>query len=146
MSPKEAASEVRPVSGFLSSAIANAVVRRIAETTGRGPTKARTTLGGDSIFVVVQDALTKGEQALVQAGDAPAVLRMRAAWQNVMHDGLVNDIEELTGRRVVGFMSANHIDPDIGVETFILEPDGDAHGNRRDGFARPPAGPASDTG
>jgi len=30
-------------------------------------------------------------------------------------------IEDLTGRKVVGFMSDNHIDPDIAVEVFILE-------------------------
>jgi hypothetical protein len=32
------------------------------------------------------------------------------------------DSEELTARKVVGFMSDNHIDPDITVEVFILEP------------------------
>ena len=31
-------------------------------------------------------------------------------------------IEDLTGRKVIGFMSDNHIDPDIAVEVFILEP------------------------
>jgi hypothetical protein len=34
------------------------------------------------------------------------------------------DIERLTGRRVIAFISANHIDPDLTVETFILAPDG----------------------
>ena len=33
-------------------------------------------------------------------------------------------IEDLTGRKVIGFMSDNHIDPDIAVEVFILEPAG----------------------
>jgi uncharacterized protein YbcI len=32
------------------------------------------------------------------------------------------EIERLTGRRVIGFMSDNHIDPDLAVEVFILEP------------------------
>ena len=31
-------------------------------------------------------------------------------------------IEQLTGRKVIGFMSDNHIDPDIAVEVFVLEP------------------------
>ena len=26
------------------------------------------------------------------------------------------------GRKVVGFMSDNHIDPDLAVEVFVLEP------------------------
>jgi uncharacterized protein YbcI len=108
----------------LAAAISNAVVRAIAEATGRGPTKARTTMGLDSIFVVVQDTLTRGERRLVEAGDSEAVLQVREAWQRVMHASLNREIEELTGRRVVGFMSANHIEPDLGVEVFILEPDG----------------------
>ena len=110
--------------GQLAAAISNTVVRAIAETTGRGPTRARTTIGQDSIFVVVQDTLTKGERSLVEAGDTESVLRMREAWQRVMHDSLNRDIEQLTGRRIVGFMSTNHVEPDVGVEIFILAPDG----------------------
>lgn len=34
------------------------------------------------------------------------------------------EIQRLTGREVVGFMSDNHIDPDLGVEVFVLHPDG----------------------
>jgi uncharacterized protein YbcI len=32
------------------------------------------------------------------------------------------EIEELTGRKVIGFMSDNHVDPDLAVEVFVLEP------------------------
>ena len=28
---------------------------------------------------------------------------------------------ELTGRKVVAFMSANHIDPDLAAEIFVLD-------------------------
>lgn len=31
-------------------------------------------------------------------------------------------IEELLGRRVIGFMSDNHLDPDLAAELFVLEP------------------------
>jgi hypothetical protein len=31
-------------------------------------------------------------------------------------------IEDLTGRTVIAFMSANHIDPDLAAEVFVLEP------------------------
>jgi uncharacterized protein YbcI len=117
-------SEEHTSSGQLAAAISSTVVRAIADATGRGPTKARTTMGQDSIFVVVGDALTKGERTLVDAGDAATVLRLREAWQRVMHVSLNKEIEHLTGRRVIGFMSANHIEPDLGVEIFILEPSG----------------------
>jgi uncharacterized protein YbcI len=108
--------------GRLAAAISNAVVRRLAETTGRGPTKARTTMGQDAVMVIVQDTLTAGERVLVAQGDEDLVLRVRHRWQRAMREGLSSDIEDLTGRTVIGFMSDNHIDPDLGAEVFVLEP------------------------
>ncbi|MGA2925799.1 MAG: Na-translocating system protein MpsC family protein [Solirubrobacteraceae bacterium] len=110
--------------GELALAISTAVVRSLASTTGRGPTRAKTTLGENAVFVVLQDTLTRGERTLVQAGEAEAVLDLRRRWQKVMRTSCCRTIEELTGRTVVGFMSDNHIDPDIAVEVFILEPVG----------------------
>ena len=46
------------------------------------------------------------------AGEGRAVLDLRHRWQAVMKDGVSREIEELTGRKVIGFMSDNHIDPD----------------------------------
>ncbi len=34
---------------------------------------------------------------------------------------MTHEVELLTGRKVIGFMSDNHIDQDIGVEVFVLE-------------------------
>ena len=31
-------------------------------------------------------------------------------------------VEELSGRRVAAFMSDNHIDPDLAIEIFVLQP------------------------
>ena len=39
-----------------------------------------------------------------------------------MKTDLSREIEQLIGRKVIGFMSDNHIDPDLAVEVFILEP------------------------
>jgi len=111
-----------PHDGALASAISNTVVRALARTTGRGPTKAKTTLGDNGVFVVLQDSLTVGEQTLTNAGQGQAVLDLRRRWQAVMEKDVRREIEELTGRKVIGFMSDNHIDPDLAVEVFVLEP------------------------
>ena len=108
--------------GPLAAAISNSVVKTLARTTGRGPTKARTTLGEDGVFVVLEDTLTRGEQTLTEAGEGMAVLDLRRRWQRVMETELSHEIEVLTGRKVVGFMSDNHIAPDLAVEVFVLEP------------------------
>jgi uncharacterized protein YbcI len=108
--------------GQLAAAISNTVVRALARTTGRGPTKAKTTLGDNGVFVVLQDSLTRGEQTLTDAGEGNAVLDLRRRWQRCMETDLSREIEDLTGRKVIGFMSDNHIDPDLAVEVFVLEP------------------------
>ncbi|HJW80370.1 MAG TPA: Na-translocating system protein MpsC family protein [Beijerinckiaceae bacterium] len=108
--------------GQLTAAISNTVVKALARTTGRGPTKAKTTLGDNGVFVVVQDSLTVGERTLTSAGQGQVVLDLRRRWQAVMRVDVSREIEELTGRKVIGFMSDNHIDPDLAVEVFVLEP------------------------
>jgi uncharacterized protein YbcI len=108
--------------GELAAAISNAVVGALTRTTGRGPTKAKTTIGDNGVFVVLQDTLTRGEQVLADAGESVAVLDLRRRWQRVMQADVSREIERLTGRKVIGFMSDNHIDPDLAVEVFVLEP------------------------
>ena len=40
--------------GELAARISNTVVRALSRTTGRGPTKAKTTLGANGVFVCMQ--------------------------------------------------------------------------------------------
>jgi len=54
----------------------------LARTTGRGPTKARTTIGENGVFVVLQDSLTVGEQTLADHGEGHAGVATR----RVEHD------------------------------------------------------------
>jgi uncharacterized protein YbcI len=114
--------ETRLDEGELTSRISTAVVQALARTTGRGPTKAKTTLGTNGVFVVLHDTLTRGEQTLAAAGEGDAVLELRRRWQSIMEAEVSREIEVLTGRKVIGFMSDNHIDPDLAVEVFVLEP------------------------
>jgi uncharacterized protein YbcI len=108
--------------GSLNAAMSNLVVRLLSEYTGRGPTQARTYIQDDLISVVLRDSLTKGERSLVADGHTEHVLQTRKMYQETMRSALVSGIEELTGRRVIAFLSDNHIDPDIAVETLLLEP------------------------
>ena len=109
--------------GQLAAAISDMIVRALAETTGRGPTKAKTTIGENGVFVVLQDSLTHGERTLTAAGEGEVVLDLRRRWQRVMEKDVSQRLEKLTGRKVIGFMSDNHIDPDLAVEVFVLEPE-----------------------
>lgn len=117
-----ARSSDRPTTGTKASAISNATVRLLSEYTGHGPTKARTYISEDLITVVLQDTLTRGERSLVRGGEIALVLASRKAYQNTMGPALTASVEEIAGRKVLAFLSDNHISPDYAVETFVLAP------------------------
>ena len=106
------------------SALAN-ISRRIVvlhkEFYGKGPTKARTYLQDDVVLVLLRGGYTRVEETLMRDGRIDAVNRQREAFQSVMHDRFVEVIEDELGRKVTAFMSANHQDPDLMAEVFVLE-------------------------
>jgi len=108
--------------GPRAAAISNAIVKLMREYTGRGPTRARTTMGDDLIVCVLADTLTKSERKLVENGEHMSVLDQRSLFQRLMREEAVTMVESISGRSVSAFMSNNHIDPDLAVETFVLEP------------------------
>jgi len=125
--------------GGSKAAISNHVVRTMSEYTGRGPTKARTHISDDVVTVVLQDTLTKGERSLVDDDLDELVLTMRKAFQGTMRHDLINGIEQILGRRVIAFMSDNHIDPDVAAEVFVLAPlDAGPQGDGARGAAKIP--------
>lgn len=111
-----------PPSGSKAAAISNLTVRLLSQYTGRGPTKARTYLNEDLVTIVLQDTLTKAEQTLVAKDRRGLVLSTRTTFQELMGDDLIAGIEGVLGRKVIAFLSANHIAPDIAIESFILAP------------------------
>jgi uncharacterized protein YbcI len=108
--------------GPLTMTLANAVVRLMRQYTGRGPTQARAEITGDLCTIVLVDMLTKAEQKLARDGQAELVLDMRRQFQLTMRDDLIAAVEGVLGRKVVAFMSDNHLDPDVAIEVFVLEP------------------------
>ena len=112
--------------GQISAAISDGAVQLLQEYTGRGPTKARTTVNGDAVMVLVKDTLTKGERKLVELGRKDEVLKLRHHFQEAMAEDLIALVEQHTRRKVVAFMSANHAQPDMAAEVFVLEP-ADSH-------------------
>jgi uncharacterized protein YbcI len=109
----------------LNREISRAIVRLTHEYTGRGPSRSTTTINGTLIVCLLEDTLTRGERVLADKGNKDAVLAMRHQFQNAMRDEAIDEIERLTARRVVSFMSTNHIDPDLAAEIFVLDGDVD---------------------
>jgi uncharacterized protein YbcI len=126
--------------GELSAEISNAIVALMADYTGRGPSQSQTYVHQNLIVCILHDGLTKGERSLVADGREDAVLQMRHTYQGTMRSELITVVERLTGRKVAAFMSDNHVNPDVAVETFVLELlDGDPIVSEDDGGGPAPA-------
>ncbi|MGH2887438.1 MAG: Na-translocating system protein MpsC family protein [Solirubrobacteraceae bacterium] len=111
----------RAPAGSIYLAISNAVVGVLREYTGRGPTKARTTIRDNVVLVMLEQTLTKGEQVLVDKRRGDRVLALRREYQEAMREATSARVAELTGRTVIAMMSANHLNPDLGAEIDVLD-------------------------
>lgn len=116
----------RPNAGALLTAISNAVVRIVREYTGRGPTQARTSIRDDVVVVLMQETLLKAEHSLINDSKSSLVVEMRRSFQQTMREELSAAVEQLTGRKVIAFMSDSHLEPDYSIEVFVLAPGEDA--------------------
>jgi uncharacterized protein YbcI len=113
------------LSGPLAADISNAVVRLFREHFGKGPTQAKTLLHDDAVVTILRGGFTHAEKTLYKAGRADIVDEGRRAMQSVFEREMRSEVERLTGRRVIAFLSANHHEPDASVEVFLLDGNGD---------------------
>jgi len=102
--------------------LSNAIVGLMHDYTGRGPSRARAYLDGDLAVVVLRETMTTAEISLAEGGEGQFVLNMRRKLQATMSEDAINAVEAVTGRKVIAFMSDNHLDPDIAAEVFLLAP------------------------
>jgi uncharacterized protein YbcI len=124
---REQAGPIRAVKGApepLSNQglISKGVVTLLRDLTGRGATRATTTIGSDHVVVLLYEALTKTETLLAREGHRDYVIASRQAIQDAMRPQAIRLVEETLRRKVVGFLSANQIDPDIAAAIFVLAP------------------------
>lgn len=126
-----------PPATSLHAAISTVVVRLLREYTGRGPTKAHTTIRDNVVLVMLEQSLTKGEQSLAAKGRGEKVLEIRHEFQEAIREESSSQVAELTGRNVVAMLSANHIDPDLAAEIYVLDGSPDHHPELRHQPAAP---------
>jgi uncharacterized protein YbcI len=107
--------------GSTGSRISTEAVKLFRKYTGRGPTRAQTTMNGETACIVLRETLSPSEQNLVAAGHADQVLRIRNAYQEVMRPELIEMVERHLGRKVVAFVSSESTEPEVAVELFVLD-------------------------
>jgi uncharacterized protein YbcI len=107
--------------GRLLAEITNRIVAFMREHYGRGPIKAKTYVLDNLIVCVLTDGFLAIERTMVAGGEQDLVLEMRRDFQSLMKQRYSEMIEDLTGRKVLAFLSQAHIEPDLTVAMFLMD-------------------------
>lgn len=113
---------LRPLEGGrLLAEITNRIVALMREHYGRGPIKAKTYVLDNLIVCVLSDGFTAIERTMMEGGEPERVLEMRRDFQRMMEVRYSEMIQQLTGRKVLAFLSQAHVDPDLTIEMFLID-------------------------
>jgi uncharacterized protein YbcI len=89
----------------------------------RKPVTAKTQLLGDDLLVCVMGGVyTDVEKTLIELQRSTTVQETRSEFQTAMQHLFVDEVERLTQRSVLAFISNSHVGPDIEIELFMLGP------------------------
>ena len=111
-----------PAKGETLAQISTGLVQLHSRYYGKGPTKAKTHQVNDTIVSILRGGFTRVERTLLDTGQVESVYQMRRSFQQAMEDEFRRVVEDATGRTVIAYMSSIHVDPDLAVELFVLEP------------------------
>ena len=109
------------VGGRLLAEVTNRIVAFVREHYGRGPIKAKTYVLDNLIVCVLSDGFTAIERTMMEGGEPDRVLQMRRDFQRLMKERYSGMIEQLTGRKVLAFLSQAHVEPDLTIEMFLMD-------------------------
>ncbi|HYC80164.1 MAG TPA: Na-translocating system protein MpsC family protein [Solirubrobacterales bacterium] len=110
-----------PSGDSLLAAISREMVRAMKQYYGRGPTKAKSYLFDDLLFVVMRGGALQAERTLLEAGFSDAVREFRQKFENVMAEHLTGAVEQLTERKVVTYQSQVLFEPMVIIEIFVFD-------------------------
>lgn len=95
----------------------------------RVPVTAKTLLLGDELLACVLGGVyTDVEKTLIELQRHTLVQETRSAFQQALQHRFIGEVERLSGRRVLAFISNQHVGPDLEIEIWVLEPRASAPG------------------
>jgi uncharacterized protein YbcI len=114
----------RALSGeALLAAVTDAMVALHQRYHHRVPVTAKTLLLGDDLLACVLGGVyTDVEMTMIELQRTTIVQETRSAFQNAMQEKFISEIERLSGRDVLAFISNHHVGPDMEIELFLLKP------------------------
>lgn len=111
-----------PLSGdALLAAVTESMVALHERYHHRKPASAKSMMLGDDLLAcVLGDVYTDVEKTMIELQRSTVVQETRSTFQNAMERRFIDEVERLTGRRVLAFISNSHVGPDIEIELFML--------------------------
>ena len=107
----------------LLAAVTEAMVELHRRYYHRKPVTAKTRMLGDDLLACVLGGVyTDVEQRMIELERAPSVRDTSNAFETAMQQKFINQVEQLSGRDVLAFISNHHVGPDIEIELFMLAP------------------------
>ncbi len=105
----------------LLDAVTEAMVALHERYRHRAPVSAKTQLLGDDLIAVVMGGVyTEVEKTMIELQRMTVVQETRSAFQEAMQQRFIDEIERLSCRDVLAFISNQHVGPDLEIELFVL--------------------------
>jgi uncharacterized protein YbcI len=108
------------LSGEVLSETANAVSKIKAEFFGRGPESGKAYLNDNLLVIVLRGGLLDVEETLIERGRADKVRDLRVTWQEELDDEITQQIERITGLKVLDYHSQILVRERVIVELFLI--------------------------
>ena len=108
--------------GPAAMAICNAITGALKRGSGKGPTKVKAYSTHDHVAIIVEDMLTTLERTLVQDGHEQLVSEARQVLTGRVANECRATIEQVTGRRVVGWRTEVNPSADRAFTLIQLQP------------------------
>ena len=103
--------------------VSRAMTRIYKEQFGRGPERVRSFYAGpDAIVCFLENTLTPVERTLGTLDEHQRLRDIRMLFQYAAEDDFRGAIEQITGRKVIAFVSGIDTRVDVASELFTLEP------------------------
>jgi uncharacterized protein YbcI len=105
----------------LLAAVTDAMVALHERYYHRAPVSAKTQmLGEDLLACVMGGVYTEVEKTMIELQRGPVVQETRSAFQQAMQQRFIDEVERLSGREVIAFISNSHVGPDMEIELFMF--------------------------
>ena len=112
-----------PSQADVEAEVCREILSILKQSYGKGAASAQAFVTDDWVAVVLDEVeLLPNEEFLVSSGERDVVAHVRTRYQHAIQGTFRAAIERATGRRVIGFASANSVEePRFMAEIFKLE-------------------------